>query len=48
MARKPVEKQKEIPAGCTGEGKQRKAYIGEEKNTADSTNIEFYDENKLV
>ena len=35
MARK---KRKENPAGCAGEGKQRKVNIGEEKRTVDSAN----------
>ena len=33
MARKPVKKQKENPAGCAEEGKKRKGNIGEEKLT---------------
>ena len=33
LARKPVKKQKENPAGCAGEGKQSKGNIGEEKRT---------------
>ena len=35
MARKPVKLQKENPAGCAGEGKQRIGNIGEEKRTVD-------------
>ena len=44
MARKPAKKQKENPAGCAGEGKQRKGNIEEEKRTADSAKLEFCDE----
>ena len=43
MARKPGKKQKEYPAGCAWEGKQRKGNIGEEKRTIDSANLEFCD-----
>ena len=35
---------KENPAGCTGEGKQSKGNIGEEKRTVFSTQHEFCDE----
>ena len=31
LARKPVKKQKENPAGCAGEGEQIKGNIGEDK-----------------
>ena len=44
MAKKPGKKQKENPAGCTGEGKQRKGYIGEKKMTVDSAKFKFCDE----
>ena len=44
MTSKPVKKQKENPAGCAGEGKQRKGNIGEEKRKVDSDRFEFCDE----
>ena len=40
----PVKKQKENPAGCAGEGKQRKGNTGEEKRMVYYTKFEFYDE----
>ena len=43
MARKPVQLQKENPAGCVGEGKQRKGNTGEEKGTDDSDKFKFRD-----
>ena len=39
-----MQKQKEIPAGCAGEGTQNKRNIGEEKRTVDSAKFEFCDE----
>ena len=39
-----MKKQKENSAGCTGEGKQSKGNIGEEKRTVDSAKFEFCDE----
>ena len=44
MARKPGKKQKENPARCTGEGKERKDNIGEEERTIDSAKFEYCDE----
>ena len=44
MTRKPVNKQEENPAGCTGEGKQSKGNIGEEIRTIDSAKFKFSDE----
>ena len=40
MTRKPVKKQKENPAGCAREGKQRKGNIGEDKWTVESDKLE--------
>ena len=39
--RKPVKLQKESPAGCAGEGKQSKGYIGEENRTLYPDNCIF-------
>ena len=36
-----MKKQKENPAGCAGEGKQRRGNIEEEKMAVDSDNFDF-------
>ena len=44
MVRKPGKKQKENPAGCAGEGKQKKGNIGEEKRKMYSAKCEVCNE----
>ena len=46
MARKPVKKQKENPAGCTGKGKQSKKNIGEEKRMVYSAKFKLCDKTR--